>query len=112
MKIIPTTELIARDSAFARLVFVLDSVEVLANLEAPASVLRCLVRIDMGEVVGKDLEGIRGWREVSKLATGISGSEDMGRVYYKPDGERVLVSVHVKKDAKEQRRHIELLRSI
>jgi hypothetical protein len=99
------------DSAFARLTFVLDSVEVLANLEAPASVLRCLVQIDMGELVGKDLEGMRGWREVSKLATGIAGSEDMGRIYYKPDGSRVLVSVHVKQDEKEQRRHIKKLRS-
>jgi len=100
------------DSAFARLVFVLDSVEVLANLEAPASVLRCLVQIDMGELVGKDLKGMRGWREVSRLATGIAGSEDMGRIYYKPDGSRVLVSVHVKQDEKEQRRHIERLRSV
>jgi hypothetical protein len=100
------------DSAFARLTFVLDSVEVLANLEAPASVLRCLVQIDMGELVGKDLEGTRGWREVSKLATGIAGSEDMGRIYYKPDGSRVLVSVHVKQDEKEQRRHIKKLRAV
>lgn len=100
------------DSAFARLAFVLDSVEVMANLEAPASVLRCLVQIDMGVLIGKDLEGLRGWREVSKLATGIPGSEDMGRIYYKPDGNRVLVSVHVKHDEKEQRRHIERLRSV
>ena len=100
------------DSGFVRLAFVLDSVEVLANLEAPASVLRCLVRIDMGELVGKDLEGMRGWREVSKLATGIAGSEDMGRIYYKPDGNCVLVSVHIKQDDKEQRRHIERLRSV
>jgi hypothetical protein len=100
------------DSAFARLTFVLDSVEVLANLDAPASVLRVLTQIDMGELLGKDLEGIRGWREVSKLATGIAGSEDMGRIYYKPDGSEVLVSVHVKQDEKEQRRHIDRLRSV
>jgi hypothetical protein len=100
------------DTAFARLTFVLDSVEVLANLDAPASLLRSLVQIDMGEVVGKDLEGMRGWREVSRLATGIAGSEDMGRIYYKPEGNRVVVSVHVKQDDKEQRRHIERLRSI
>lgn len=100
------------DTAFSRLTFVLDSVEVLANLDAPASLLRSLVQIDMGESVGKDLEGLRGWREVSKLATGIAGSEDMGRIYYKPDGDQVLVSVHVKQDDKEQRRHIERLRSI
>ena len=100
------------DAAFARLSFVLDSVEVLANIDAPASVLRALVQIDMGQIVGKDLEGMRGWREVSKLATGIAGSEDMGRVYYKPDGNCVLVSVHVKQDDKEQRRHIERLRSL
>lgn len=74
--------------------------------------IRCLVQIDMGEIVGKDLEGMRGWREVSRLATGIAGSEDMGRIYYKPDGNRVLVSVHVKQDDKEQRRHIERLRSV
>lgn len=98
------------DSAFARLAFVLDSVEVMANLEAPMAVLRCLVQIDMGTLVGKDLEGLRGWREVSKLATGIPGSEDMGRIYYRPDGHRVLVSVHIKQDDKEQRRHLEKLR--
>lgn len=100
------------DVAFARLTFVLDSVEILANLDSSASMLRSLVQIDMGEVIGKDLEGIRGWREVSKLATRVAGSEDMGRIYYKPDGNTVLVSVHVKQDDKEQRRHIERLRSI
>ena len=100
------------DTAFSRLVFVLDGAEVLANVEAPASFFRSLVQIDMGENVGKDLEGIRGWREISKLSTGISGSEDMGRLYYKPDGDRVLVSVHVKQDDKEQRRHVERLRSL
>ncbi|WP_421093640.1 hypothetical protein [Pseudarthrobacter sp. CC4] len=100
------------DTAFSRLTFVLDSMEVLANLDAPASLLRSLVQIDMGENVGKDLEGLRGWREVSKLATGVAGSEDMGRIYYKPDGAQVLVSVHVKQDDKEQRRHLERLRSI
>ena len=100
------------DTAFARLTFVLDSIEVLANLEAPSSVLRTLVQIDMGELVGRDLESARGWREVSKLATGITGSESMGRIYYKPDGSRVLVSVHVKRNDKEQRRHIKRLISI
>jgi hypothetical protein len=94
------------------LTFVLEGAEVLANLDAPAAVIRCLVQIDIGEVVGKDLEGMRGWRKVSKLATGIAGSEDMGRIYYKPDDTRVLVSVHIKRDDKEQRRHIERLRSI
>jgi hypothetical protein len=54
--------------------------------KAPASALRTLVQIDMGELLGKDLQGVRGWREVSKIATGISGSEDMGRIYYKPGG--------------------------
>jgi hypothetical protein len=100
------------DTAFARLSFVLDSIEVLANLDAPTSMIRCLVQIDIGQMVGKDLEGIRGWREVSKLTTGIAGSESMGRIYYKPDGKRVLVSVHIKQDDKEQRRHIERLRSL
>jgi hypothetical protein len=100
------------DSVFARLTFVLDSVEVLANLDAPSAVMRSLLRIDMGEIVGRDLESARGWREVSKLATGIAGSEGMGRIYYKPDGNRVLVSVHVKQNDKEQRRHIERLRSL
>ncbi|UWX80682.1 hypothetical protein [Arthrobacter sp. zg-Y1171] len=100
------------DTAFARLNFVLDGDEVLANVDAPASLLRSLVQIDMGQMVGKDLEGLGGWREVSKLGTGMAGSESMGRIYYKPDGERVLVSVHVKQDDKEQRRHIERLRSL
>lgn len=100
------------DTAFARLTFVLDSAEVLANLDAPAALMRVLVQIDMGSSVGKDLEGLRGWREVSKVATGIAGSEAMGRVYYKPDGGQVLVSVHIKQDDKEQRRHIDRLRSV
>ena len=69
------------------------------------------MQIDMGELLGKDLEGMRGWREVSKIGTGIAGSEDMGRIYYKPGGNRVLVSVHVKQDDKEQRRHVKRLRS-
>ncbi|WOC63280.1 hypothetical protein RI444_22300 (plasmid) [Paenarthrobacter sp. AT5] len=100
------------DTIFSRLVFVLDGAEVLANVESPASLLRSLVQIDMGENLGKDLEGVRGWREISKLSTGIAGSEDMGRLYYKPDGNRVLVSVHIKQDDKEQRRHIDRLRSV
>jgi hypothetical protein len=98
--------------AFARISLVQDSVEVLANFESPVAALRALVRLDMGDVIGKDLEGLRGWREVSKIATGISGSEDMGRIYYKPCGERVLVSVHIKQDDKEQRRHVERLRDL
>lgn len=98
--------------AFARIDFVAESAEVLANLDSPIAAVRCLVQIDMGEMVGRDLEGLRGWREVSKIATGIVGSEDMGRIYYKPDGGRVLVSVHVKQDDKEQRRHLERLRSL
>ncbi len=97
---------------FARLKFVQDSIEVLADFESPVSAVRKLVQLDMGEMLGKDLEGLRGWREVSKIATGISGSEDMGRIYYKPDGNRVLVSVHIKQDDKEQRRHVERLRSL
>ncbi|TLM86008.1 hypothetical protein [Pseudarthrobacter sp. NamE5] len=100
------------DNAFARLAFVLDSVEIIANLDAPASILRALTQIDMGQLSGRDLEGLRGWREVSKLATGIAGSENMGRIYYKPEGGKVLVSVHIKQDEKEQRRHIERLRSV
>lgn len=99
-------------TAFGRLDLVLDTVEVVANLDSPSAVLRCLVQIDMGDRVGQDLEGLRGWRKVSKLATGIAGSEDMGRVYYKPGGGRVLVSVHIKQDDKEQRRHLERLRPL
>ena len=99
-------------TAFARLEFLLDSVEVIADLEAPASIIRTLVQIDMGENVGRDLESLRGWREVSKLATGTADRGGMGRIYYRPDGNRVLVSVHVKRDDKEQRRHLEKLRAV
>lgn len=97
---------------FGRLEFVLDSVDVIANLESPAPTMRALAEIDAGRLVGKDLEGIRGWFEVPKLSTGIAGSEALGRIYYKPDGQRVLVSVHIKQDEKQQRRHIERLRSV
>ncbi|GAA3539374.1 hypothetical protein [Nocardioides daeguensis] len=97
---------------FGRLEFVLDSVDVIANLESPAPTMRALAEIDAGRLVGKDLEGIRGWFEVPKLSTGIAGSEALGRIYYKPDGQRVLVSVHIKQDEKQQRRPIERLRSI
>lgn len=51
-------------TAFTRLEFVLDSLEVLANLENPAAALRILVQVDRGELLGKDLESARGWREV------------------------------------------------
>jgi hypothetical protein len=61
--------------------FVLDSFEVIADLEAAASIIRTLVQIDMGENVGRDLEGLRGWREVSKLATGTADRGGMGRIY-------------------------------
>jgi hypothetical protein len=36
----------------------------------------------------------------------------MGRIYYRPDGNRVLVNVHVKRDDKEQRRHLDKLRAV
>ncbi|WP_326727644.1 hypothetical protein [Streptomyces phaeochromogenes] len=97
--------------AFSRLEFVLDAVDVIANLDSPASMMRALAEIDSGHLAGKDLEGMRGWFEVTKLATGVAGSERLGRIYYKPDGQRVLVSVHIKQDGKEQRRHIERLRA-
>ncbi|MFC7259674.1 hypothetical protein [Streptomyces lutosisoli] len=97
--------------AFSRLEFVLDAVDVIANLDSPASTMRALAEIDSGRLVGKDLEGMRGWFEVTKLATGIAGSERLGRIYYKPDGQRVLVSVHIKQDDEQQRRHIERLRA-
>lgn len=73
--------------------------------------MRALAEIDSGRLVGKDLEGMSGWFEVTKLATGIAGSERLGRIYYKPDGRRVLVSVHIKQDDKQQRHHIERLRA-
>ncbi|WEH18483.1 hypothetical protein [Streptomyces sp. VNUA24] len=97
--------------AFSRLQFVLDAVDVIANLDSPASTMRALTEIDSGRLVGKDLEGMRGWFEVTKLATGIAGSERLGRIYYKPDGQRVLVSVHIKQDDQQQRHHIERLRA-
>lgn len=97
--------------AFSRIQFVLDSVDVIANLESPAPTMRALSDIDAGQVIGKDLEGMRGWFEVKNLATGIAGSQRLGRIYYKPDGQRVLVSVHIKQDEKQQRRHIERLRA-
>lgn len=54
---------------------------------------------------------MRGWFEVTELATGIAGSERLGRIFYKPDGQRVLASVHIEQDEKEQRHHIERLRA-
>ncbi|MGY1453673.1 hypothetical protein [Streptomyces sp. SS8] len=96
---------------FSRLEFVLDAVDVIANLESPASTMRALAEIDSGRLIGKDLEGMRGWYEVTKLATGIAGRDRLGRIYYKPDGQRVLISVHIKQDDKRQRRHIERLRA-
>ncbi|MEU6085310.1 hypothetical protein ABZ865_00625 [Streptomyces sp. NPDC047085] len=97
--------------AFSRLEFVLDAVDVIANLDSPASTMRALAEIDSGRLVGTALEGMRGWFEVTKLATGIAGSERLGRIYYKPDSQRVLVSVHIKHDDQQQRRHIERLRA-
>ena len=96
---------------FSRIEFVLDSIEVIANLDSPAAIMRALAVIDAGDLVGKDLEGIRGWFEVTNLATGIAGSQRLGRIYYKPGGQRVLVNVHVKQDDKQQRRHLERLRA-
>ncbi|MFI1652737.1 hypothetical protein ACH4XT_38210 [Streptomyces avidinii] len=97
--------------AFSRLEFVLDAVDVIANIDSPASTMRALAEIDSGHLVGKGLEGMRGWYEVTKLATGIAGSQRLGRIYYKPDGQRVLVSVHIDQGDKQQRRHVERLRA-
>jgi hypothetical protein len=98
-------------TAFTRLDFILDAVDVIANLESPSSAMRALADIDSGQVVGNDLEGMPGWFEVPRLATGIAGSQRLGRIYYKPNGGRVLVSVHIKQDEKQQKRHIDRLRS-
>ena len=100
------------DTAFARLTFVLDSLEVIANLENPAAIIRALVQIDMGDNLGKDLRGLRGWREVPKLATGNPDGGSMGRIYYKPAGSRVLVSVHLKRNDREQERYLKRLRAV
>ncbi|MFF9037587.1 hypothetical protein ACF090_19195 [Streptomyces sp. NPDC014892] len=97
--------------AFSRLEFVLDAVDVIANLDSPASTMKALAQIDSGRPVGKNLSGMRGWFEVTELATGIAGSKRLGRIYYKPDGQRVLVSVHIEQDEKQQRHHIERLRA-
>ncbi|MFC0681763.1 hypothetical protein ACFFGH_28360 [Lysobacter korlensis] len=94
------------ERSFQRLEFVLDSLDALEDFSNPAAALRVLFQIDTGDMVGKDLEGIRGWREVSKVATGNAGQEDLGRIYYLPGGPRVLVSVHIKQDDKQQQRHI------
>ncbi|MEV0975271.1 hypothetical protein [Streptomyces sp. NPDC049915] len=83
----------------------------IANLDSPASTMKALAEIDSGRPVGKDLSGMRGWFEVTELATGIAGSERLGRIFYKPDGQRVLASVHIEQDEKEQRHHIERLRA-
>ncbi len=99
-------------SAFQRLSFFDDSIDQLANLVKPSSALRILVQIDMGQVIGKDVVELSGWREVSKVATGIPGREMSARIYYKPDGERVVVSLHLKENDKQQRRHIERLRNL
>jgi hypothetical protein len=97
--------------AFTRLEFILDAVDVIANFESPSSAMRALAEIDAGQLIGKDLEGMPGWFEVTRVATGIAGSQRLGRIYYKPDGGRVLVSVHIKQDEKQQKRHIDRLRA-
>lgn len=110
---IPPRGLIAFvQSAFPRLTFVLDSIETLERFEAPQALVRALVEIDKGEMVGEDLEGISGWREVSKIATGVAGSESLGRVYYRPDGQHVYVCVHIKQDDKEQTRLVRRLATL
>jgi hypothetical protein len=96
-------------SAFPRLDFVFDSLETIQVFESPQSLTRVLVQIDQGEMVGKDLEGVSGWREVAKIATGVAGSERLGRVYYRPGGQSVMVCVHIKQDEKEQGRLIRRL---
>jgi len=99
-------------SGFPRINFIDDSVEQLANLSKPSAALRVIMQIDTGQVIGKDVAGLRGWREISKIATGISGREMSARVYYRPSGEQVDVSVNLKLDDKQQRRHIERLNKI
>ncbi|MEO5535833.1 MAG: hypothetical protein ABIR17_11970 [Pseudolysinimonas sp.] len=99
-------------SSFPRLEFVLDSLDELVAFEATQGLNRVLVEIDSGDSVGRDLEGVFGWREVSKVATGIAGREDMGRVYYRPGGGRVLVCVHIKRNDKEQTRQLRRLAAL
>lgn len=96
-------------AAFPRIDFVLDSMEIIDLFESTQALVRTLVQIDQGEMVGKDLEGIAGWHEVSKIATGIAGSESLGRIYYRPGGKQVQVCIHIKQDEKEQGRVIRRL---
>ena len=98
--------------AFHRLSFFDDSIDQLATLVKPSSALRILFQIDTGQVIGKDVVELSGWREISKVATGIPGREMSARIYYKPDGDKVVVSLHLKEDDKQQRRHIERLKNL
>lgn len=98
--------------AFHRLSFLDDSIDQLATLVKPSSALRILFQIDTGQVIGKDVVELSGWREISKVATGIPGREMSARIYYKPDGGKVVVSLHLKEDDKQQRRHIERLKNL
>ncbi len=88
-----------------------EDIELLTQIEKPATMLKHLLDIDRGD--GDAIHPCRTWqnggrrlrgiREISKVHIGVPGSHDMGRIYFRPiEGERVEVALHRKTDEKDQ----------
>lgn len=95
--------------AFDRIEFVLDAVDVIASLESPAKIVSVLSKINDGEFLGREAEGLRGWFEVENIPTGKADDQPFSRLYFRSDGQKVLVSVDITEGAEPQRRHRERL---
>lgn len=90
-----------------------DDLDLLLLWPSPKEALQVLIEINAGGRPrhGKPVEGNKGWTEVAGINTGRKGSENMGRIYFRPvkSSEMVRVCLHDKQDKKEQSRFIERL---
>lgn len=100
------------DQSFRRIQFIDQSIETILDFEDSREVLSFLVDIERKTAIATGKTAIGNWWKGPHLFTGIKGRENMGRIYYIDIGERVLVSVYLKKDAREQDRHFRKLDEI
>jgi chaperonin cofactor prefoldin len=100
------------DNAFSRIKFLANSAEILASFTNPKAAIRTLFLLDQGNAIGKDIQGLPGWREISQIQTGIKGWDERGRIYYRAKDNVVFVSIHLKESDNEQERHFNALKRL
>lgn len=90
-----------------------DDLELLLAWPSPRDAVQALLEINAGQRPphSKAVRARQGWTEVAGINTGRKGSENLGRIYFRPmaSSDRVRVCLHDKQDKKEQSRFMERL---